>query len=187
VKELISVVKSELLRLNGVLDSFRNFADLRRLTVRPTNVVDLLGEVLRLIGPQAAQQRVEVTMRSPEVDLPWVPMDAEKVKQAVLNLVINALEAMPQGGVLTLDTYAPDGEVQVELTDTGPGIPPEIQGEVFKPYFSTKRRGTGMGLALTEKLIGQHGGRVEFWTGPQGTTFRIAIPLEFPVEVNGQP
>ena len=70
----------------------------------------------------------------------------------VENLVINALEAIPRGGVLTLSASARGGEIQVEVSDTGPGIPPEIQGELFKPYFSTKCRGTGMGLALTEKL-----------------------------------
>ena len=111
----------------------------------------------------------------------------EKVKQAVLNLVINALEAMPGGGHLTLCSSARHGEVRFEVADTGSGIPPEVQGQLFKPYFSTKLRGTGMGLALTEKLIGQHGGRVEFQTGPGGTTFQIAIPLESPAEVNGRP
>jgi two-component system, NtrC family, sensor histidine kinase HydH len=107
-----------------------------------------------------------------------VTLDAEKFKQAVLNLVFNALEAMPRGGVLTLGARARGKEVQIEVTDTGPGIPPEIQGELFKPYFSTKPRGSGMGLALTAKLIGQHGGRVEFRTGRRGTTFRLATSIE---------
>ena len=114
----------------------------------------------------------------PESSLPRVPLDAEKFKQAVLNLVINALEAMPEGGSLVLGASVRAGELLVEVSDTGPGIPPEIQQDLFKPYFSTKTRGTGMGLALTEKLVGQHGGRIDFRTGPWGTTFCIAIPLE---------
>ena len=81
---------------------------------------------------------------------------------------------------------ARDGELMVEVSDTGPGIPPEIQPSLFKPYFSTKARGTGMGLALTEKLVGQHGGRIDFRTGPGGTTFCIAIPLEPAVGAKGQ-
>ena len=68
----------------------------------------------------------------------------------------------------------------MEIADTGGGIPPEIQKDLFKPYFTTKDRGTGMGLALTEKLVGQHGGRIELSTSPLGTTFSIAIPLEGP-------
>jgi signal transduction histidine kinase len=107
-----------------------------------------------------------------------VPLDAEKFKRAVLNLVINALEAMPEGGKLVLGASARDGELTVDIADTGPGIPEDIQQDLFKPYFSTKDRGSGMGLALTEKLVGQHGGRIDRRTSPRGTTFSIAIPLE---------
>jgi signal transduction histidine kinase len=178
LEELIGVVKSEVLRLNGVLESFRDFASLQRLTLQPADVEVLLGDVARLIGPQAAQQRVEVVVQHHESGLPHVRLDVEKIKQAVLNLVINAIEAMPEGGSLVLATSARDGELLVEVSDTGPGIPPEIQPSLFKPYFSTKAQGTGMGLALTEKLVGQHGGRIEFRTGSRGTTFTIAIPME---------
>jgi signal transduction histidine kinase len=112
---------------------------------------------------------------------PRVPLDIEKFKQAVLNLMINALEAMAEGGRLVVEASTPDGELVVAIHDTGPGIPPEIHRSLFKPYFSTKARGTGMGLALTEKLVGQHSGRIDFQTSPGGTTFRIAIPLEPPL------
>jgi two-component system, NtrC family, sensor histidine kinase HydH len=179
VEETIGVLKSEVLRLTGVLESFRDFASLQRLNLRQVDASEVLGEVARLIGPQAEQHRVEVTLRRPEGGaLACAPLDVEKIKQAVLNLVINALDVMPEGGALVLGAAARDGELLVEVSDTGPGIPEEIQGEVFKPYFSTKNRGTGMGLALTEKLVGQHGGRIDFRTGPQGTTFRITLPLE---------
>ena len=117
-----------------------------------------------------------MTLRRPTADLPRVPLDAEKFKQAVLNLVINALEAMPEGGDWSLAASAHNGELVVDVADTGPGIPAEIQQDLFKPYFSTKDRGTGMGLALTEKLVGQHGGRIDFRTGPQGTTFSHRHP-----------
>jgi two-component system, NtrC family, sensor histidine kinase HydH len=178
VDELLGVVKSEILRLNGVLDSFRDFASLHRLTLRPTNVVDLLTDIVRLIGPQAIQQHVEVTLHRPETALAWVLLDGDKFKQTVLNLVINALEAMPDGGSLLLDASAREGELLVEVADTGPGIAPEIQQDLFKPYSSTKCRGTGMGLALSEKVVSQHGGRIEYRTGPHGTSFFIAIPLD---------
>ena len=178
VDELLGVVKSEILRLNGVLDSFRDFASLQRLTLRPAEVFDLLKDTVRLIGPQALQQRVEVTLRRPDSALTGVPLDGDKFKQAVLNLVLNALEAMPDGGSLRLDASAGRGELRVEVSDTGPGIAPEIQRDLFKPYISTKSRGTGMGLALSEKVVSQHGGRIEYRTGHLGTTFSIAIPSE---------
>ncbi len=178
VDELIGVVKSEIFRLNGVLDSFRDFASLHRLTLRPTDVVDLLKDTIRLIAPQALQQHIDVTLRHPDVTLAPVPLDGDKFKQALLNLVLNALEAMPGGGTLQLDASAGEGGLRVEVTDTGTGIAPEIQQDLFKPYTSTKSRGTGMGLALSEKVINQHGGRIEYQTGPLGTRFSIVIPQE---------
>ena len=179
-EELIGVVKSEIHRLNGVLDSFRDFASLHRLSPRPTDVADLLGDIARLIGPQALQQHVEVSVRCQEAALARVPLDGDKFKQAVLNLVLNALEAMPDGGGLHLGASAVEGELKVEVADTGPGIAPEIRQDLFKPYSSTKCRGTGMGLALSEKVISQHGGRIDYRTGPLGTTFTITIPLDQP-------
>ena len=149
--------------------------------------MDLLEDTVRLIGPQALQQHVEVTLRHPEAALAEVPLDGDKFKQAVLNLVINALEAMPDGGKLLLDASAGEGELRVEVSDTGPGIAPEIQQDLFKPYSSTKGRGTGMGLALSEKVVSQHGGRIEYRTGPLGTTFSIAIPLEPASGTEGHP
>jgi signal transduction histidine kinase len=185
VEELIGVVKSEVLRLNGVLESFRDFASLQRLTLRPADLAEILEELARLISPQAAQQQVTVRVSRPESGLPLVPLDVEKFKQAMLNLMINALEAMPDGGALVLGATARDGELLVEVADTGAGIPPEIQPSLFKPYFSTKTQGTGMGRALTEKLVGQHGGRIDFRTSPRGTTFSITIPQEPAIALGG--
>lgn len=107
-----------------------------------------------------------------------MPLDAEKFEQAVLNLIINALEAMPAGGLLTVSATVVAEEFRVAVQDSGPGIPPEIRPNLFQPYFSTKDRGSGMGLALSEKLISQHGGHIGYRTGPEGTTFAITIPLE---------
>ncbi|AGA27820.1 two-component system sensor histidine kinase NtrB [Singulisphaera acidiphila] len=185
VDELIDVLKSEVHRLNGVLESFHDFASLQHLIVQPTDAHELLEETLRLIGPQAAQQNVDVTLDRKPAKLPRTMMDADKFKQAILNLVINSLEAMPEGGSLNLHASAPDGELLIRIADTGPGIPPEIQQELFKPYVSTKTRGTGMGLALTEKVVSQHGGRIIFQTGPQGTTFSLFIPREPIAGANG--
>jgi signal transduction histidine kinase len=101
--------------------------------------------------------------------------------------VLNALEAMPGGGELTLGAEVDDGRLRIEVRDTGPGIPREIQDHIFRPYFSTKGSGTGMGLALAEKLIRQHRGRVDFRTGRGGTTFSISLPTNERVESDGSP
>jgi PAS domain S-box-containing protein len=178
VDELVSVLKTEVCRLNGVLESFRSFAHLQHLSLQPTDGLSVVEKAIRLIRPQAAAQRVQITLLHSEREFPPVALDAEKFEQAVLNLVINALEAMPKGGTLTISATVVDGEFRVSVKDSGPGIPPEVRRHLFQPYFSTKTKGSGMGLALSEKLINQHGGQIDYHTGPDGTTFDIAIPLQ---------
>jgi PAS domain S-box-containing protein len=178
VDELVGVLKTEVCRLNGVLESFRSFANLQRLALQPTDALAVVENAIRLIRPQAAEQRIQITLLHPEKELPLVPLDPEKLEQAILNLVINALEAMPEGGNLTISAAVLDGELHVSVKDSGPGISPEVQKNLFRPYFSTKSKGSGMGLALSEKLISQHGGRIDYRTSSAGTTFDITVPLE---------
>ena len=175
--ELIGVLKAEADRLNNVLDGFWDYAQVRSLEMQPTDVLDILDRVVQLIRPQAARQGVRVELRRPADPLPAVPLDPEKFQQAVWNLAINALEAMPGGGDLVIEAIGRDGTLTVAVIDTGPGIPDEIRGDIFKPYFSTKSRGTGLGLALTEKVVGQHRGGITCRTGPGGTVFQLAFPL----------
>jgi len=178
IDELLGVLKTEIHRLNGVLESFRNFANLQRLSIQPTDVLEVLENAIRLIRPQATEQRVQIALLHPAADLPRAPLDVHKFEQAILNLLINALEAMPDGGLLSVGITAQKGSLTVAVTDTGSGVSPELRPSLFKPYFSTKSKGTGMGLALSEKLIGQHGGRIDYETGERGTTFQITLPME---------
>jgi signal transduction histidine kinase len=182
IVETIGILKAEVRRLNVTLESFRNFACLQRLNLKPVDVQEVLEDVVRLIRPQATQQRVRLELLCPGGELPRVALDPEKIEQAVLNLVLNALEAMPEGGVLSLQAEVEDENVRVLVRDSGPGIPPEIQDHIFHPYFSTKDRGTGIGLTLAEKLVRQHRGRLDFRTGPGGTSFAITLPVH---EQNG--
>jgi PAS domain S-box-containing protein len=185
VGELLAVLKSEVRRLNGVLERFRDYASLPRLCLSPTDVPEVLDDVARLIRPQAEAQGVRMSLARDGKPPPRVPLDAEKFREAVLNLVVNALEAMPGGGELLVGARSGDGALTVEVRDTGPGIPPEVLEQLFKPYVSTKPRGTGMGLAMVEKLVSQHGGRVTFQTGPRGTTFQLSLPLSARVTTGG--
>jgi nitrogen-specific signal transduction histidine kinase len=175
---LIREVKTEADRLNHLLDGFWDYAQLRSLDMQPTDAVAVLERIVHLIRPEAGRQGVRVELRRPAARLPAVPLDPEKFEEAVWNLATNALEAMPAGGALVIDVAVQDGTLSVVVCDTGSGIPPEIQSEIFKPYFSTKSRGTGLGLALTEKLVGQHRGEIECRTGPGGTSFHLAFPLD---------
>lgn len=176
--ELVGILKTEVYRLNGVLETFKSFANLQRLTIQPTDVLAVVNDVIRLIKPQAAEHKVEITLVVPSTQIPPVPLDPEKFEQALLNLVINGLEAMPEGGELTIRASAANGEVRVSVEDGGPGMPLDVQQNLFQPYFSTKATGTGIGLALSEKLISQHGGRIDYSTGPVGSIFHIIVPLQ---------
>src|SRR5262249_29466135 len=144
---LIREVKTEADRLNHVLDGFWDYAQLRSLDMQPTDAVAVLERIVHLIRPEAGRQGVQVGLRRPAGPLSAVPLDPEKFEEAVWNLATNALEAMPAGGALVIDVAVQDGTLSVVVSDTGSGIPPEIQSEIFKPYFSTKSRGTGLGLA----------------------------------------
>jgi two-component system sensor histidine kinase HydH len=175
--ETVAVLRTEMCRLNGVLESFRSFANLQHLSIRRTDGLAVVEKAIRLIRPQAREQGVNISLLHSETELPAVGLDEEKFEQVVLNLLINALEAMTGGGELLLRVRVEEGEFRVDVKDTGPGIPGEVQRHLFQPYFSTKAKGTGMGLALSEKLISQHGGSIDYVTGSRGTTFRVAVPL----------
>jgi two-component system nitrogen regulation sensor histidine kinase GlnL len=113
-------------------------------------------------------------------ELPRVFVDLAKLEQVLLNLVLNGLDVMPEGGKLTIRLIQAEGEVHVDIADTGPGIPQSIRSQIFDPYFTTKSEGSGMGLAICEKIIRQHGGQIDFETGPEGTVCRLSLPVETP-------
>jgi signal transduction histidine kinase len=174
--EMLGVIKTEVTRLNGVLDSFRDFAAMRGVAVQPTQIADLVAKAVRLVRPQAERQRVAVRVSLPETALEPVPVDPRKFEQMLLNLIINGLEAMPGGGELTIGVMRRNGQLCVEVSDTGHGIPPAVQSRVFDAYFTTKSDGAGMGLAWCEKIVQMHHGHIDFSTGPAGTKFTVTMP-----------
>ena len=177
VNEMLGVLKTEVTRLNGVLETFRDFAAFRTLSVHPTDIAELVDKAVRLVRPQAEKQHVRIVVTRPELPLQPVLMDSVKFEQVVLNLIINALEAMPNGGEMTIRFSVSNGQFHFEVADTGCGIPPEARARIFDPYFTTKRDGVGLGLAWSEKIVQQHQGRIEFETGLTGSLFKVIIPM----------
>jgi signal transduction histidine kinase len=161
-----------------VLESFRDFAALRTLALQPTDVTALVDKAVRLVRPQADSQHVQIVVAYAESGVSAVLLDGAKFEQVLLNLIINAMEAMPKGGDLTIRVAATNGQLRVDVADTGCGIPAEVQPCIFDPYFTTKSDGLGMGLAWSEKIVQQHQGQIEFETRPGGTTFKVTIPIE---------
>ncbi|MFN3467933.1 MAG: ATP-binding protein [Candidatus Brocadiales bacterium] len=128
-----------------------------------------------LIEPQANLGGIDVGL-AVEADLPRVLLDKEKFKQALLNLLLNALEAMPDGGNLYLRAWQEAGSVRLSIRDTGKGIPDEVKERVFELFYTTKEGGTGIGLPLAHNVVQAHGGTISFNSSVKGTEFVITLP-----------
>jgi signal transduction histidine kinase len=182
-----AVVPRELERINLIVERLLELSRPPRLAFKPLRLPALLERVLELYAERVDAQDVQVS-REWSRDLPSMWVDHESLYRAFVNLVANALDAMPRGGRLTLRATWTDGElvgsmrggrrVAVEIEDTGPGIAADDLDRVFNPFFSTKDGGTGLGLALTHKIVEEHGGSIDVRsTRGAGATFRIVLPL----------
>jgi len=175
-------MKAEISRLNRLVGDFLSFGKPMRLDIRPCALDEVLREVASLVDHKARDQGIALEVQA-EPGLPRVTADPELLKTCFLNLMINAVDAMPEGGLLKVGIRARDGdegapEVEVSVSDTGHGMTSEAITSAFEPYFSTKDAGLGLGLALTRKIVSDHGGAIELESGRgRGTTARIRLPL----------
>jgi len=171
---VIHVIQSEIQRLERLVNEFLAFARPRQLDLRPTCVDELCRGVIELIRPEAEGASVSITMVL-EPNLPTVPADSERLRQVILNLVRNAVEAMPGGGSLLIKAYCTADALTVEVGDTGQGIQDDAQ--VFDAFFTTKAEGTGLGLSLVHRIVTDHGGDISFTSRPGNTRFVFTLPL----------
>lgn len=176
LEEYLGVAKGEIDRLDYIVTQFLDALRPRppRATLGSLNQV--AEETLALLGPEMAN-RGQSIVRKLSVSLPPVPFDPGQMKQVLVNLVKNAMQAMGRGGKLTVQTGAASDGVWISLTDTGHGIPEEKLARIFEPYYTTKDKGSGLGLMIVQRIIRDHAGRIEVSSPPgQGTTFRIWLP-----------
>jgi PAS domain S-box-containing protein len=175
-RQAVAVLDSEIKRLDSVVKRFLDFMRPAELIRQETHLNHLLDEVAAIAGPQMARAGVQL-----EIDCPPIPaiyVDHGLLKQALLNLVYNAIEAMPNGGHLTLAASRQSDHVEISVTDTGVGIQPEHRARVFQLFFTTRPGGSGIGLASAYKIVQLHEGTIEFTSqAGRGTTFRIELPL----------
>ena len=175
---LLDIVGEEAERLNRIVGDLLDFARPSTPALRPEPIDRLLEDA---VGAAVAENREVAVEHDLEPGLPPVSMDARLMRQAVLNVAVNAVQAMPRGGRLTVRARRDGGFVRVEIRDTGPGIPDEIRHRVFEPFFTTKASGTGLGLAVVKRIVEGHGGEVALATAPgDGAAVTIRIPLESP-------
>jgi signal transduction histidine kinase len=175
--EHVEVIAGEIRRLDEVIQSFLKFSRPEDLRLQPVRVKDVFDEILPLIEAEATANKVRVEVDAP-MTVPSVNGDASMLRQAFLNLAINACQAMPNGGTLRLSCASVSRDrVEVRFEDTGVGIPADDLDKIFDLYFTTKDHGTGIGLSMVYRIIQLHDGEVEVQSTPgHGTTFRVLLP-----------
>jgi signal transduction histidine kinase len=185
-RALCAAISREVDRLNAVTEEYLRFARPPRQAPVRQDLAELGGALLDFLAPELAAARVEVR-RELQPGLPAVRGDEGQLRAVLLNLVRNAREAMAGGGTLTVAARAAGGGVELEVRDSGGGIRPEDLGRVFDPFFSTKERGTGLGLAFVQQVVQEHGGTVRCESTPgEGTRFTLHFPAA-PEERSGEP
>jgi signal transduction histidine kinase len=176
----MDIIGNEIHRLDRVVQILVDFTRPRDLKLEEVDLRRLLDDVALLASPDAEQHGVAIARNLPAQSLP-IKVDADFMKQAILNIVINGVQAMPDGGTLTINARREEGVVVTEIRDTGNGIPKDVQEKIFELYFTTKKGGSGIGLAQTYQILQWHYGSVDFESvDGKGTTFRLRIPLAEP-------
>jgi PAS domain S-box-containing protein len=180
-RQAVAVLDSEIDRLDSVVKRFLDFMRSQELRLEETHLDELLDEVSSVARPQ--MERVHVQLEKQYADLPPVRVDRPLLTQALLNLIFNAIQAMPSGGTLTLGLERRGESAEIRIEDTGQGIAPEHRARVFQLFFTTRPGGSGIGLASAYKAIQLHDGSIDFDSQVgRGTTFRIELPLARPSE-----
>lgn len=177
-REDLKVIEEEIHRINQILDQFLRFAKPSPPFLEKIDIFTIFEETLHLLRPQIEKQRIVVEKEYQS--LPIILMDREQMKQAILNLLLNAIQAMPGGGHLSLrGKNSEDGQwIHISIQDSGMGIPDEDMDKLFNPFFSTKEGGMGLGLSIAHRVIDQHHGKIEVESLPgEGTLFTIWIPI----------
>ncbi len=183
----VELVQQECRRLQDLLDDFLQFAKAHRLNLQPNDLSSQVRQTLDFYRPQAREAGVEIVDYLAG-DLPTVMLDREAFRGALLNLLLNGEQAMPDGGQLVAHTYGtPDG-VALDLIDTGCGMDEDTQNRVFEAFYSTKRGGSGLGLPTVKRIIEGHGGRVRLQSAPgRGTQVTVYLPVLPRLPADGNP
>jgi two-component system nitrogen regulation sensor histidine kinase NtrY len=188
-RESSRTLLAEIANLKGIIGRFSEFSKMPQPVLQRVQVNEVIRGVMQLFqaqleAPGRAKINCELQL---DPHLEPVAADAELLHRAISNLVVNAMDAMPQGGALTLRTRDEDGKMRIEVADTGSGLTPEECERIFTPYYTSKQHGTGLGLAIVQSVVSDHGGRIHLQSEPgRGTTFVIELPksLDPPSQAN---
>jgi signal transduction histidine kinase len=185
LKELLAIIREEVKRLDNLVGDFLQFSRTNRLPYSPASVDSLLDEVVRLLRPEARAAGVTLKRQQAGPSIPDLRIDVERIKQVVINLVQNAIEAMPGGGSAVLESGLVDGHAKIVVRDTGPGLPEGL--DVFQLFVTTKARGTGLGLSIAQQIVLEHGGEISAESSPgHGAAFTVSLPTTPPEETEAE-
>lgn len=174
-ESLVRQIRTQLSRIDSALRDLLSYARPKQPTVGWATPRQLVERAITLVGPQAEAAEVRVEQDTARVTRK-VRVDPELLTQALVNLALNGIQAMPAGGVLTFGVESLNDEIRITVSDTGTGIPENALNEIFRPFFTTKHRGTGLGLAITRSIMERHGGRLEVESAPgHGSTFALVL------------
>lgn len=177
LKEFLSIIEEETRRLNEIVTSFLRFSKPSPLHLQLSDMNGIVREAVELIRQEATENNVEVVMSLDE-RIPPFKFDGQQFKQALLNIIVNSLDATKAGDTIKISTEIFDSKVAIMVKDTGIGISEEIMPDIFKPFFSTKTRGSGLGLACVERIVKDHKGEISVKSEVgRGTEFRITLPI----------
>jgi hypothetical protein len=187
VQPQVEVLGEEIRRLDRVVKTFLDFTRPVEIHRIDAEIAPLVREVFALAEPQARKNNVQLILAGAGT-VPTVRVDRDLIKQALLNLVLNGCQAMPQGGELIITPHAMPDAVELEISDTGLGIPPDAQKRIFSLFYTTKPGGTGVGLAMAFRVVQLHNGTIDFSSEVNhGTTFRVTLPASAQKETQPDP
>jgi len=175
---LLTAIREQVTALDALTEEYLAFARFPRPQFEEDSVNEMVAAVAEFVRPLATRQGISVRLET-DPAVPPMAIDRSLLRQAVLNLVKNGLEALSQGGVLTATTRCLDDTVEISVSDTGPSIPLEVGQRLFEQFFTTKPQGTGLGLSISRQIVEEHGGRIG-WSSVigAGTTFTISLPIK---------
>ena len=173
-REFAQIAKIEVERIDKLVQEFFHFARAKEPNRQPTDVNEIIRAVKLIVENQAAAQNIEISEELAD-ELPLVSLDAEQIKQVLLNLAINSLQAMPEGGKLVFRTFQKDDKLFIETEDTGGGIDEPVKAKIFDPFFTTKDKGLGLGLSVVYRIVDRHNGRIAAFNTVEGTKFVLTF------------
>jgi signal transduction histidine kinase len=177
LEQYLSVAKGEINRLDYIVTQFLHAIRPTPPQMKPASLNEVVVKTVELLQPEMENRGLHVKTRLAR-DLPITPIDPTQIQQVLVNLIKNALQAMTRGGTLSLQTGEGSDGVWASVADTGGGIPQDQINRIFEPFYTTKKKGTGLGLMIVQRIVRAHGGRMELESQVgRGTTFRIWLPL----------